>query len=431
MLGKHDAASRPDGREHSRGGKKQARRSYDQSHPSRPKDIFDIYTTGQKQHERKHSQTHLNPKEDHPASESSTLDHVALFTQLCFNFEHDPAFSTELCKLAGVETTNTAMNLAKQINSQKGLLSGIASQRPHMPHNQIESRKCPTLEAWFDRYPDALPALPPILDHDMESKVFTASSSLNHQDRLNTLSYERLEWLGDAYLELITRRIVFHVFVDTTESLPAIVTQDFVRNENLARFALAYGFDERLRIGSKHIANSGESARKMMTKTYGDVFEAYIAAVIESDPGNGYQTAYQWISALIKPTVLKYKQIIPVNPMAKEELAKKVLGRGIRIDYAEHKAPTQVKGGYVHYHSAYISGWGYKRHFLGSGEGPSKSHAQVLAAMEALTNPTTAVICAVKKEYDALVKIEREKEGGPDPEVIAALDRRYKDIPVE
>ncbi|CAF9913579.1 MAG: hypothetical protein GOMPHAMPRED_007969 [Gomphillus americanus] len=397
----------------------------------RPRDIFDAFSDGQ-------TQRKPDPGESCKTGGLSRawvtppLERIGLFTQLSYELEHDPTFIQEFRRLTGDACSDQALALAKKLNSYENLLFGLAHQQlPTLPHQPTTPRECKTLSEWFDKYPDHLPALPPIQDAEMEAKVFTAPSFLQHGERGHQSSYERLEWLGDAYLELITRRIIFNIVVDTSEALPATITQDFVRNENLARYALAYGFDERLRLSPKHIANTSTSTRKAMTKTYGDIFEAYVAALIESDPVAGYKTAYSWLSTLIKPTILKYTNRVPINPLAKEELARKVLGKGIRIEWEEHQKPTAVKGGMIYYYSAFLTGWGYQKQLLGSGQGPSKSQAQIWAAMEALTNPTTAVICALKREYDALVKVEREKEGGPDAEIIAALNKKYKEIPVE
>ena len=52
------------------------------------------------------------------------------------------------------------------------------------------------------------------------------------------------------------------------------------------------------------------------------------------------------------------------------------------------------------------------------------------AATRALTNPSTALIAAVKKEFDVQVAAEREKEGGPDPKRIEMLEMVFKRVDV-
>jgi ribonuclease-3 len=55
----------------------------------------------------------------------------------------------------------------------------------------------------------------------------------------------------------------------------------------------------------------------------------------------------------------------------------------------------------------YLTGWGWTHEHLGSGVGKSISDAGMRAASQALQNPLTAQIAAVKREYDE--KAERER----------------------
>jgi ribonuclease III len=355
---------------------------------------------------------------------------LQLLVQLSYELEHDPTFAKELENFAGKEISETAITFGKTVNSDPLILSKVTTEAPNSALVKPIQKGTPTLKEYFEKCPDSLPALPPILDPDTEAKVFTHAGSITKDPETQHYSYERLEYLGDAYIEIITRNIAYECFPQKGEGSLNAFCQEVVNNANLAKFSLAYGFDERMNLGLKHFWSLKEGARKSMTKIMGDIFEAYCAAVIKTDPQNGFKTVEQWLMTLIKPLVLKHQNKIPIDLNAKVELAKKLLGKGIKVTYEDVKKPQPIKGGMIFYIGCYITGWGWDHFHLGSGEGVSKHEASSWAAMNALTNPTTAVISAVKKEYDQCVKYEREREGGPDPEKLALLDKTYKEIEI-
>ena len=378
------------------------------------------------------SKTGSQDKKDGAHETPAPTLRVSLFAQLSYELEHDPKCAEEFSKLAGKEFATKAVILAKALNSDRHLLSRIAEVSPDSTPKLPLLPIYPTLEEYLDQSPNVLPKLPPILIPELEEKVFIHRGAYDKQGRLQ-YNYERLEYLGDSYLELMARRLAYQYFPDWDEGKLSGFCQDLVCNANLATYSLAYCLDDRLQLNQKHfwsVTSGGNNARSGMTKIMGDVFEAYIAAVIESDPSNGFKVVETWLTTLWKPLILKYENKLPVNPEAKVELSKKLLGVGIKVEYTEERKPTQLNNGKVpnYYFGAYLTGWGWKRQKLGSGEGPSKQEAGQWAAMEALQNPLTAVVAAVKREYDALVKAEREKEGGPDPDQLAFLDKVYKEM---
>src|SRR5690606_10445636 len=69
-----------------------------------------------------------------------------------------------------------------------------------------------------------------------------------------------------------------------------------VKNETLAEFATDYGFDRRLSVPLDH---RGQAKRWIKIK--GDVFEAYVAAVILSNPDSGFRSVESWLDELWLP----------------------------------------------------------------------------------------------------------------------------------
>lgn len=206
-------------------------------------------------------------------------------------------------------------------------------------------------------------------------------------------NYEALEFLGDAYLELIATKLIFDNYLSTPGRMSKI-REMLVKNETLAEFTTKYGFDQKLILGQEDRLNA-----RLMTKIKGDVFEAYIGAVIKSDPIHGYDRVEKWLIELWAP-ILKDFQEPAVNPNAKAELNTRVLGNGARVQYEEERPMVQTGGGQqTCYIGVYVTGWGWTHQHLGSGTGSSKTSAGCAAATEAMANPLMAQIVAVRKAH--------------------------------
>lgn len=255
-----------------------------------------------------------------------------------------------------------------------------------------------------------LPKLPEILDKSLQDVPFTHQGTLSRISADDVMtSYERLEFLGDAYLEVIASRVLFNRYPSYTAGKLSQKRQSMVNNETLASFSLAYGFDNRARLPKNLQMASGNDQRKSWTKVMGDIFEAYVAAVILSDPENGLSTAESWLSELWAPALSGANEQ-KVNLNAKVQLATKIMGKGVKISYLDEAQPGVFKkeGQILFQVGAYITGWGWEKAHLGSGKGWNKSEAGNMAATQAIANPLTAQISAVKQDFDIKTAQERK-----------------------
>ena len=268
-----------------------------------------------------------------------------------------------------------------------------------------------TKQLGYNGSPDTLPQLPEILDKSLESAVFTHDGILgvHHANDVN-MSYERLEFVGDAYIELIATRLVFLRFPNLPAGKLSQHRQLLINNETLAEFSLAYGFDIRAHLPQDIRPSPGHAPRKIWTKTMGDLFEAYVAAVVLSDPHDGFPKAEAWMTELWGP-LLSNREEKPLNMNAKAQLGTKIMGKGIKVTYRDEKEPemTKKEGKILFHIGVYITGWGYQDVHLGSGKGWNKSDAGNRAAAQAMSSPLTAEIAAVKKEFD-LKKMKERKQ---------------------
>ena len=375
------------------------------------------------------SSTPKPPDSSKPSAEGSSKgatspsQRVLLLAQLSYEAEHDSNFAEELTKIAGDAVTQTAQALARSIRSDQTVLSKLIQRTPDGTPRVSLLPVYPTLEQYLEQHPDSLPMLPPILDPAIEKQVFSHAANVDAWNLLK--SYERLEYLGDSYIEIIARRLAYQYFPDWMEGRLSTLCQELVRNETLSRFSFAYGFDDRLKLPHNFMDSQSKDFRQKFSKMFGDVFEAYAAAVVLTDPANGFHVLERWMTCLWKPILLKHQHKVPYDPDAKLKLTNKIAGKGIKIEYVD-EGRKPFRGGTIYSVGVYLTGWGWQKEHLGSGKGESKKEAGMWAATEALTNPATPVISAVKKEFDAKVAAEREKEGGPDPQRIEMLEKAFK-----
>ena len=148
----------------------------------------------------------------------------------------------------------------------------------------------------------------------------------------------------------------------------------------------------------------------------GDIFEAYVAAIILSDPEFGFQTAEAWLTTLWEYEVTKHQRTTAVeaqNPPldAKNELSRKIGGRNTVLEYRDERPPEKIRDqGKIIFHVAlYLNGWNWENQYLGRGSGLNKQDAGAMAAAEALRNPLVQEVHLVKKGYEAKVAEARKK----------------------
>ncbi|KAJ5263730.1 hypothetical protein N7478_011335 [Penicillium angulare] len=237
------------------------------------------------------------------------------------------------------------------------------------------------------------PLLPPIGNDQLEKSVFTHPAC----GQSHNATYDRLEVLGDAYIELMATKLVWDKFPGIPAGRISQIREGLVKNETLAKFAETYGFDHRAKVPASYADQP-----KRLTKTKGDIFEAYVAAVILGDSHDGYRIANQWLVGLWSPMLDKLGQQ-KTQLRSKEELAKKVMGKGVKLEYITERDVVEERGSgtQTFFIGVYLTGWGWEKEHLGSGSGSSKAAAGDEAARNALINTSLiSKINAVKKSTE-------------------------------
>lgn len=263
---------------------------------------------------------------------------------------------------------------------------------------------------------DGLPPLPPALNPVLEQAALTHSGMVA---RPNDMSYERLEWIGDAYLYLISSAFIFQTFPNLVTGRSAQLREKLVKNETLATYTLQYHLNERTKFPAEFDLHGrvggSQASQKAKKKVLGDVFEAYVAAVILGDP-SGLSRVVSWLkglwSILISKEIRDEHKHIPatrsieptetntdngndnrtgsngqeLNP--KVVLARTIGGKGVKISYEDMGEPKKAKDSGLPLYTVgvFLDGWGETHLQLGHGSGLSKKEAGAKAAQRALHN---------------------------------------------
>lgn len=200
--------------------------------------------------------------------------------------------------------------------------------------------------------------------------AFTHRSYLNENRKAAKEHNERLEFLGDAVLELVVTEYLFNKY-DEPEGLLTTWRSSLVRTETIAAAATKYGFDGMLRL-SKGEKRGSERAR---IQILANTFEAVIGAIYLDQ---GYEAATKIIMDSI---ISNFKTILAsgswMDPKSNlQEMAQsKDLATPVYKVISE-EGPDHDK---VFTVAVYING-----KLRGQGSGPSKQAGQQVAAEEAL-----------------------------------------------
>lgn len=270
--------------------------------------------------------------------------------------------------------------------------------------------------------PPGLPPLPPVQPGTLSTAPFTHKSLTASYNRSTTsagdLTYERLEFLGDAQLEHIASRLIYARFGHLTAGQQSQLRELLVKNETLAEYARAYGFEGRVKVGDmERMVQDTRVGNKGFNKVLGDVFEAYIAAVILSDEEDGFAVAEKWMTGLWAPKLLEAAksdrfynpglslqsasgaerdELNTYNPTAKSDLQRRITGPGITLLYEPYAPMEELKGAQLgqnkHYIALYLTGFGYKKRELGRAEGKNKVEAGNWAATKAMWGECKSIV---------------------------------------
>ena len=206
-------------------------------------------------------------------------------------------------------------------------------------------------------------------------------TALTHPSANKKQNYERLEFLGDAVIELITTQYLFHKFPDYPEGKMTKLRARVVSRPSLASFARELG------IPSVLILSSGERGNRGLEKDTNlcNAFEAILGAIYLDQ---GYDTAkdvfLQCAQSLLDEGYSE--KTASDNPKGKlQEVLQAIKPVAPRYEIISEKGPDHDK---IFVVEVYWLGT-----LLGTGKGSSKKLAESAAALNALEQKGWNRIC--------------------------------------
>ena len=127
-------------------------------------------------------------------------------------------------------------------------------------------------------------------DASLLEQAFTHSSYAHEQPPGSTKHNERLEYLGDAVLELLVSDLLYNEFPDYDEGQLTKSRAGLVCEASLAKMARESAFEEHLRLGKGEEGSGGRYKEALLA----DVFEAVLGAMFLD---GGFQCAQSFVHA--------------------------------------------------------------------------------------------------------------------------------------
>lgn len=185
------------------------------------------------------------------------------------------------------------------------------------------------------------------------------------------LAYERLEYLGDAVLELVVSREMFTLYPKADEGLLTKMRSAVVSRQHLSERCAQLGWCEHLVMGQAFEKNGGRTQFSVMANT----FESVIGAVMMD---SNYNAARKVALALLRDSIAKAEGMIDVNTKGMLlETLQAINTEGPKYDVRPVNPEKEDVGPFI----ARVLWNGME---LGSAEGASKHKAQMAAAKAAL-----------------------------------------------
>ncbi|MEQ9279360.1 MAG: ribonuclease III [Balneola sp.] len=182
-------------------------------------------------------------------------------------------------------------------------------------------------------------------------------------------SYERLEFLGDAVLDLIAAEVLFEKFPTANEGFLTKSRAKLVKGETLAKFSIKLGIEDLLELGER-------SDQVSISKSIlADVFESIIAAVYIT---KGYANAFMFVSEVFEKQV-DFKKL--VNQVDNFKSALLEYTQAEKMSLPSYKVVSESGPGHDKIFEIMVI---VDNKELGAGKGRSKKSAEQEAAKVAL-----------------------------------------------
>ncbi len=134
-------------------------------------------------------------------------------------------------------------------------------------------------------------------DPDLLARALTHKSFHNENSTVSKGDNERLEFLGDAVLDLVLSDLLMKRFPDLTEGDLSKIRASLVNEAVLAELALEFGLDGQLRLGRGEILTGGASKPRILASS----IEALIGCFYLDA---GFTDCQLWVERLFEPRLV-------------------------------------------------------------------------------------------------------------------------------
>ncbi len=208
---------------------------------------------------------------------------------------------------------------------------------------------------------------------DLLKEALTHRSYLNEMRSSSLQHNERLEFLGDAVLELLSTKFLFTKYPDRPEGDLTSFRAALVRTESLAEASISLGFGDDIYMSKGEAATGGRTRPYILANT----FEAVLGAIFLDQ---GLDACQKLLDRIILPKIdAIVADRLDIDSKSKlQEIAQEMLKHTPTYQVISESGPDHDK---VFTMSVMIG-----KESFGKGEGKSKQEAEQNAAQAALTN---------------------------------------------
>ena len=196
-------------------------------------------------------------------------------------------------------------------------------------------------------------------------------SYINEHPKSKIGNNERLEFLGDAVLELIITKLLYKKFPNKSEGDLTCLRASLVNTKSLARISVKLKVNEYLYLSK----GEAKSINRQKDAILADVFEAIIGAIYLD---KGIKEAEKFIKQYLWPQLAMILKLqLYLDPKSHlQEITQEKFKITPHYKIMEEKGPDHSK--------KFISGIFLKNKLIATGQGKSKQEAEVSAAKGAL-----------------------------------------------
>ncbi|WP_199712453.1 ribonuclease III [Butyrivibrio sp. CB08] len=172
-------------------------------------------------------------------------------------------------------------------------------------------------------------------DKALITQAFTHSSFVNEQKINKKPDYERLEFLGDAILEMISSAYLFRSFPDKKEGEMSKMRASLVCEGALAYDAAALGIKDYIQLGKGEESTGGRNKESIIA----DVMEAVIGALFLD---GGIEESKRFIDAYILSNIEAVQMFVDSKSILQEIAQGENLGE-VRYEITGESGPEHDK----------------------------------------------------------------------------------------